>query len=122
MALQGRKVFLKYRCVSCHSADSEARAPVLEDLFDKPVILNDGRVVKADENYIRESIVYPSAKIVAGYENIMPTFKGQVSEEEIFRADRLSQVAEAGQDAAAGRELPAARDDAAHRTRRSNQP
>ena len=84
MALQGRKVFLKYRCVSCHSADNEARAPVLEDLFDRPVILSDGRVVKADENYIRESIIYPSAKIVAGYENIMPTFKGQIERGGIF--------------------------------------
>jgi cytochrome c oxidase subunit 2 len=85
MALEGRKVFLKYRCVSCHSANAAARAPVLENLFRSSVILDDGRVVEADENYIRESIVAPSAKIVAGYENIMPTFKGQVSEEEIFQ-------------------------------------
>ena len=91
MALQGRKVFLKYRCVSCHSADNEARAPVLEDLFGKPVVLNGGQVVRADEDYLRESIVYPSAKIVAGYDNIMPPFKGpilenesSISEEEIF--------------------------------------
>ncbi len=67
-------------------------------------------MVTADEDYIRESILNPSAKIVAGYENIMPTFQGQVSEEEIYRADRLHQVAEAGRDAAARRELPAAHD------------
>jgi cytochrome c oxidase subunit 2 len=85
MALEGRKVFLKYRCASCHGADANARAPVLEDLFDQPVVLNDGQVVKADENYIRESILYPSVKIVAGYENIMPTYKGEVDEEEIFK-------------------------------------
>jgi cytochrome c oxidase subunit 2 len=85
MALQGRKVFLKYRCVSCHSADADARAPVLEDLFGKPVVLNDGSVVKADENYIHEKLVNPSAKIPAGYENIMPTFQGEISEEEIFQ-------------------------------------
>ena len=84
MALQGRKMFLKYRCASCHSADAAARALVLESLFGRSVVLNDGRAIEADENYIRESIVNPSAKIVAGYENIMPTFKGQVSEEEIF--------------------------------------
>jgi cytochrome c oxidase subunit 2 len=84
MALEGRKVFLKYRCASCHSANAEARGPVLENLFRSSVILNDGSVVEADENYLRESIVAPSAKIVAGYENIMPTFQGQVSEEEIF--------------------------------------
>lgn len=84
MALEGHKVFLKYRCISCHSADSQARGPTLENLFNQQVILNDGSVVKADEFYIRESILYPSAKIVMGYENIMPTFKGQLSEEEIF--------------------------------------
>jgi cytochrome c oxidase subunit II len=84
MALQGRKVFLKYQCDSCHSADNKAQAPVLEDLFGEPVILRDGRVVRADENYIRESIVNPSAKIVAGYENIMPTFQGLIGEDEIF--------------------------------------
>jgi cytochrome c oxidase subunit II len=84
MALQGRKTFLKYRCVSCHSADENARAPVLENLFGARVPLQSGGIVRADENYLRESILYPSAKIVAGYENIMPTFKGQVSEEEIL--------------------------------------
>ncbi|MCE5268158.1 MAG: cytochrome c oxidase subunit II [Planctomycetaceae bacterium] len=85
MALQGRKVFLKYRCISCHSGDAGGRAPTLGGLFGNIVVLNDGRTVKADEYYIRESIVYPSAKIVAGYENIMPTYQGQVSEEEIFQ-------------------------------------
>jgi cytochrome c oxidase subunit 2 len=85
LGLQGRKVFLKYRCDSCHSADPAARAPVLEGLFGHPVATNDGSIVTADEAYIRESILYPSAKIVAGFENIMPTFKGQVSEEEIIQ-------------------------------------
>jgi cytochrome c oxidase subunit 2 len=85
LALQGRKTFLRYRCVSCHSADENARAPVLEELFGKPVQLRDGRTVIADEDYIRESIWEPAAKIVAGYENIMPTFKGQVSPEEVIQ-------------------------------------
>ena len=84
LALEGRKVFLKYRCISCHSADPGARAPVLEELYGKPVHLQDGRTVTADENYIRESIYDPGAKIVAGWQNIMPTFKGQVSEEEVI--------------------------------------
>ena len=97
MALQGRKTFLKYRCVSCHGADAAARAPALENLFDRTVVLNDGRVAKGDENYIRESILYPSAKIAAGYENIMPTFKGQVSEEEIFELIAYIQSLKTGQ-------------------------
>ncbi len=83
LALEGRKLFLKYRCISCHSADENARAPVLEALYGRPVHLNNGRVVTADENYLRESIVNPNAKVVAGFQAIMPTFKGQISEEEI---------------------------------------
>jgi cytochrome c oxidase subunit 2 len=85
LALEGRKVFLKYRCISCHSADEKARAPVLEGLYGRGVALRDGRTVLADDDYIRESIYHPGAKIVAGYEDIMPTFRGQVSEEEVIQ-------------------------------------
>ncbi len=84
LALQGRKTFLRYRCVSCHSADENARAPVLEELFGRPVHLSDGRTVTADEKYIRQSIYDPGAEIVAGWQDIMPTFKGQVTEDEIY--------------------------------------
>jgi len=84
LALDGRKVFLKYRCVSCHSATENARAPVLEGLYRRPVHLTTGQTVIADEAYIRESILQPGAKIVAGWENLMPTFRGQISEEEIY--------------------------------------
>ena len=92
LALEGRKTFLKYRCLSCHSADEDARGPVLEELYGKVVHYHlpgetsrtlNLRTVVADENYLRESILYPGAKIVAGYEDIMPNFRGQVSEEEI---------------------------------------
>jgi cytochrome c oxidase subunit 2 len=84
LALEGRKVFLKYRCVSCHSANAGARAPVLEGLYGNTVRLNNGRTVIADDAYIRESILDPGAKIAAGWENIMPTFRGQITEEEIY--------------------------------------
>lgn len=85
LALEGRKVFLKYRCVSCHSANAEARAPVLEGLFGRRITLSDGRMVRVDEAYLRESVYDPSAKVVAGYRPIMPTFRGQVSEEEMYQ-------------------------------------
>ncbi|MGE3804640.1 MAG: c-type cytochrome, partial [Gemmataceae bacterium] len=81
-ALEGRKVFLKYRCISCHAADGQAHAPLLENLYGKPVLLTTGEKVIADDSYLRESILYPKAKVVAGYQPIMPTFKGQLSEEE----------------------------------------
>ena len=57
LALQGRKLFLKLQCVTCHSADPQARAPVLEDLYGRTVNLRDGRTVVADNGYLRESIL-----------------------------------------------------------------
>jgi cytochrome c oxidase subunit II len=84
LALEGRKVFLRYRCISCHSATENARAPVLEGLYRRQVHLTTGQTVIADDAYIRRSIIEPGAQIVAGWENIMPTFRGQVSEEDIF--------------------------------------
>jgi cytochrome c oxidase subunit 2 len=80
LALQGRKLFLKLQCVTCHSADAHARAPVLENLYGREVHLNDGRVVVADEAYLRESILEPAAKVVQGWQPIMPTFKGQLAD------------------------------------------
>lgn len=85
MALEGQKIFRKHHCITCHSADAQARAPVLEGLYHRQVPLQNGRTVLADETYLRESILDPSAKIVAGYENIMPTFRGQVTEDEILQ-------------------------------------
>lgn len=80
LALQGRKLFLKLQCVTCHSANAKARAPVLEGLYGQMVSLQDGRRVIADEAYVRESILNPRAKIVAGWEPIMPTFEGQLAD------------------------------------------
>jgi cytochrome c oxidase subunit 2 len=85
LALEGRKLFLHYQCASCHSADARARAPVLEELFGQQVRLRDGRTVLADETYLRESILQPDAKIVAGFEPIMPTYQGQIDEEDIIK-------------------------------------
>jgi len=76
------ELYSRYACSSCHRTDSTARAPMLAGLFGKEVRLKDGDTVVADENYILESILDPNAKIVAGYQPIMPTFKGQMSQEE----------------------------------------
>jgi len=85
LALEGRKLFLKLQCITCHSADAEARAPVLEGLYGKTVPLRNGRTVLADDGYLRESILYPEAKVVQGWEPIMPTFKGQADEEDLIK-------------------------------------
>jgi cytochrome c oxidase subunit II len=85
MALEGRKLFRQFQCVACHSADAHARGPVLEGLYRRTVTLQDGSKVFADEGYIRESILKPEAKIVAGYQPIMPTFQGQMTEEQVLQ-------------------------------------
>jgi cytochrome c oxidase subunit 2 len=97
MALEGRKLFLKYQCVSCHSADAYARAPVLEGVYGRTVPLQDGRTAVADETYLRESIVNPDAKIVAGYQPIMPSFAGQIDEEGLLRLIAFLKSLEWGQ-------------------------
>ena len=85
LALEGRKLFLMQQCVSCHSADAHARGPVLENLYGRHVQLQDGGSVLADETYLRESIVAPDAKIVAGFEPIMPSYAGQINEEDLIK-------------------------------------
>jgi len=83
MASSGQKLFQQLPCATCHKTDGTGRCPVLEGLFGKQVLLQDGRTVTADESYIRESILDPKAKVVASYEPIMPNFTGLLSEEEI---------------------------------------
>jgi cytochrome c oxidase subunit II len=83
LADAGAKLFTDLACVSCHLANGTGRGPSLAGLFGKSVTLSTGQVVKADEGYIRESILDPGAKIVAGYQPLMPTFRGLVSEEQL---------------------------------------
>jgi len=83
MSANGKELFSQLGCATCHRFDTQGRGPNLVGIFGKPVQLNDGRTVMADENYIRESILNPQAKIVAGFQPIMPTFQGQVTEESL---------------------------------------
>jgi cytochrome c oxidase subunit II len=84
-AAEGEKLFASLACQTCHRPDSGGRGPRLDGLFGNPVALADGRSAVADAEYIRESIVMPSAKVVAGYQPIMPTFEGQVTEEQLLQ-------------------------------------
>jgi cytochrome c oxidase subunit 2 len=80
----GEKLFTELNCVTCHRPDHAGRGPVLQGMFGRPVKLASGDTVVADEAYVRESIVNPAAKVVAGYQPVMPTFQGQVSEEQLI--------------------------------------
>jgi cytochrome c oxidase subunit 2 len=85
MVDQGASLFKRFGCETCHRAGGTSQGPALAGLFGKTVQLQGGNAVTADENYIRESILDPRAKIVSGYQPIMPTFKGLVSEEGLLQ-------------------------------------
>ncbi|HXG61711.1 MAG TPA: cytochrome c oxidase subunit II [Planctomycetota bacterium] len=83
-AAEGRRLFLSLGCATCHTGGPEARAPRLEGLFGSRVPLRGGGTATADAAYVRESILDPAARVVEGFEPIMPSFRGRVGEEEIL--------------------------------------
>ncbi|HEY3951078.1 cytochrome c oxidase subunit II [Phenylobacterium sp.] len=88
LAQQGFQLYRRLGCSGCHAAQSTQRAPSLEGLYGHPIPLEGGRVVVADDQYLRDSILAPNKDVAAGYQPIMPTFARQVSE-----ADLLALVA-----------------------------
>ena len=85
LAAAGQKLFQDLGCVTCHQADATGRGPTIQGLMGRPVRLVGGGSVVADEAYVRESIVTPAAKVVEGYQPIMPTYQGLVSEESLMQ-------------------------------------
>src|SRR5581483_11168128 len=86
LAEQGQQLFQQFGCATCHLLDQQGRCPILRGLYHKPVQLENGQTVIANDAYLRESILDPNAKIVAGFEpNVMPNFKGQVTEENVIQ-------------------------------------
>jgi cytochrome c oxidase subunit 2 len=83
LSATGEKIFAELGCSTCHRSDTQGRGPNLHGVFGKPVQLEDGRTVTADENYLRECILDPGTKRVKGFQPIMPTFQGLVSEEQV---------------------------------------
>jgi cytochrome c oxidase subunit II len=88
VAEQGQSLFNQLGCANCHASvinKQNGRCPNLNGLFGTTVDLKDGSRVRADESYIRESVLYPQTKIVAGYDDIMPTFKGLITEDGLLK-------------------------------------
>jgi cytochrome c oxidase subunit 2 len=81
----GERLFTDLACITCHKADTTGRGPSLAGVFGSAVELADGRTVVADENYLRESIMSSQAKVVKGYQPVMPPFQGLVSEENLLQ-------------------------------------
>jgi len=85
MADNGAKLFADLACNTCHMDTAQGRGPVLKGLYGKQVLLEGGQTATMDDAYIRESILHPQAKVVAGFQPIMPTFQGLVTEEQLLQ-------------------------------------
>ena len=83
MEQAGAKVFQASGCPTCHVADGTGLGPSLLGVYGNPVKLTTGETVTADDAYMRESILLPKAKVVLGYTPIMPSFQGQMTEEQL---------------------------------------
>jgi cytochrome c oxidase subunit 2 len=84
LASAGQKLFADLACNTCHRRDAQGRGPVLQNLFGKTIETTAGERVVVDEAYIRESILNPQAKVTVGFQPIMPTFQGLVTEEQLL--------------------------------------
>ncbi len=81
----GEKHFQQIGCVTCHGEKPGSRGPSLKGVFGSQVALQNGKTVLANEEYLRESILQPNAKTVAGYQSLMPTYQGQISEANLLQ-------------------------------------
>jgi cytochrome c oxidase subunit 2 len=83
LVTMGERAFRTRGCSGCHAPNAAIRAPLLDGIFGKPVPLSDGTLVTADDQYLRDSILLPNKQIAAGYDPVMPTYQGQIGDEEL---------------------------------------
>jgi cytochrome c oxidase subunit 2 len=82
---EGASLFQRFRCDSCHKSDDSGDGPPLTGVAGSRVTLIGGAAVTANDQYLRDSILNPSKQVVDGYEAIMPSYQGQISEAEILQ-------------------------------------
>lgn len=85
LAQAGEALFRERGCSGCHGAASSIRAPSLIGLYGRPVPLSDGSIATADDRYIRDSILLPKRQVTAGYQPVMPSFAGQLGEDDLVK-------------------------------------
>ena len=85
LVARGERLFRTLGCSGCHGENSQIRAPSLHGLYGHPVPLDTGEIVTADDRYIHDSILLPQKQIVASYAPVMPSYYGQIGEEEVFQ-------------------------------------
>ena len=83
LATQGGELFRQLSCGGCHGAGASVHAPALDRLYGQPVPLSDGTIAVADDGFIRDAILKPRSRIAAGYEPLMPSYEGKISEDEL---------------------------------------
>jgi cytochrome c oxidase subunit 2 len=81
----GRRIVEREGCLGCHVPGGGERGSDLAGLFGRDILLADGTRLRADESYVRESIVRPGAKLVAGFAPLMPSYQGRLGEEDLLR-------------------------------------
>jgi len=85
MAETGAQLFRTFSCSGCHGENTGVHAPSLAGIYGNSVPLQGGQFVTADDQYLRDSILRASAQVVAGYKPIMPSYQGQISEEQAMQ-------------------------------------
>ena len=85
LAALGKRLFSNYGCSGCHGAGATIRAPDLAGLYNRPVPIDGGGSVIADDTYIRDKILNPDNNLIAGYKQVMPSFKGVIPEDELMQ-------------------------------------
>ena len=81
MAASGEMLYTKLSCGTCHKPGG--RGPDLAGLYSSQIQLEGGETVTADREYLRESIINPMAKIAKGYPRMMPTYRTQLTEDQV---------------------------------------
>jgi cytochrome c oxidase subunit 2 len=81
---RGRELFIRYGCSGCHAGSSIVRAPRLEGLAGHVVPIENGRMILADDQYLRDSILLPNQHVAAGYAAVMPSYQGVVPEGDLI--------------------------------------
>jgi cytochrome c oxidase subunit 2 len=102
LSARGERLFRDLACNTCHLTDGSGRGPSLVNKFGSTEQLANGSTVTVNESYIRESILTPQAKLVAGYQPLMPTFQGVVNEESVMALIEYVKTLQASGAGAAG--------------------
>jgi cytochrome c oxidase subunit 2 len=82
--VRGRDLSVRKGCVNCHTIDGKPRiGPTWRGIWGTTVLTSDGRSVRVDDGYVRRSILFPQADVVASYPPVMPSFRGHLNDEEL---------------------------------------